>query len=274
MPVRLPHTPNALISRKDDPLTKVETHKGCAFVTGGGRGIGATIAKTLAADGWPVAIGYHTSHATAQAVVQEIIQAGGQAHAMPGDIQNPEVIDQIFSDLEDRFGRVAVLVNNAGIRDDGVLTGLTDEAWQQVMDTNVTAAFRLSQRAMRTMIRARHGRVINITSFVATQAIAGISNYAASKAALAGLTRALAVEVAHRGVTVNAVAPGLVATDLTRDLGHFETSVKRGVPMRRPAHLNEIAAGVRFLASDEASYITGQTLTIDGGLSAMAFSLN
>lgn len=247
---------------------------GCAFITGGGRGIGAQIAKTLAADGWPVAVGYRQGRETAEAVVAEIENAGGIACAVPGDLQDADVIEAIFADLEDRFGRVAVLVNNAGIRDDGVLTGLTNAAWDEVLDTNVGVAFRTSRRAISSMMRARHGRVINITSFVATQAIAGISNYAASKAALGGLTRALAVEVARRGITVNAIAPGLVATDLTRELGHFETSVKRGVPMARPAELAEIAEGVRFLASDGASYITGQTLTIDGGLSAQAFSLS
>jgi 3-oxoacyl-[acyl-carrier protein] reductase len=124
------------------------------------------------------------------------------------------------------------------------------------------------------MLRARHGRIINITSILADQAIAGTGNYVAAKAGLSGLTRALAVEVAHRGVTVNAVAPGLVETDLTRDLAHFEASVHRAVPMRRPARLDEIAACVRFLASSEASYVTGQTLTVDGGLAAMAFSID
>ena len=207
-------------------------------------------------------------------MVAEITEANGLACAVAGDICDPERIETIFSDLEHRFGRVAVLVNNAGIRDDGLLIGLADDAWVRVLDTNLTAAFRLSRRAIGSMVRARHGRIINITSFVATQAIQGISNYVASKAALSGLTRALAVEVAHRGVTVNAVAPGLVATDLTRELGHFNASVARAVPMRRPAELHEVAEGVRFLASNQASYVTGQTLTIDGGLSAMAFNLN
>lgn len=248
--------------------------RGCAFVTGGSRGIGAAIARALAEAGWPVAVGYASGRAEAEAVVADITQAHGVACAVAGDLRDPEAIEAIFTDLEQRFGRVAVLVNNAGVRDDGLLIGLSDEAWDSVLDTNVKAAFRLSRRALASMVRARHGRIINITSFVATQAIAGISNYAASKAALSGLTRALAVEVAHRGVTVNAVAPGLVATDLTRELGHFDASVARAVPMRRPAALHEVAQGVRFLASEQASYITGQTLAIDGGLSAMAFSLN
>jgi 3-oxoacyl-[acyl-carrier protein] reductase len=123
------------------------------------------------------------------------------------------------------------------------------------------------------MVRARHGRIINITSILASQAIPGTGNYIASKAGLTGLTRALAVEVAHKGVTVNAVAPGLVETDLTRELAHFEASVRNAVPMRRPGRLEEVAACVRFLASEEASYVTGQTLTVDGGLAALAFNV-
>ncbi len=255
-------------------MKQVPQHSGCVFITGGNRGIGAAIARALAAEGWLVALGYATGRSAADAVVADIEQAGGVAYAVPGDICDADRIDAIFEGLEQRFGRVSVLVNNAGIRVDGVLTGLDDEAWNRVLETNLTAAFRLSRRAVASMVKAKHGRIINITSFVATQAIVGISNYVASKAALSGLTRALAVEVAHRGVTVNAVAPGLVATDLTRELGHFEASVARAVPMRRPAELHEVAQGVRFLASEHASYITGQTLTIDGGLSAMAFSLN
>lgn len=255
-------------------MDKNRTDRGCALVTGGSRGIGAAIAATLAADGWPVAIGYQQQDEPARAVVAGIEQAGGVACTAKGNLQDPAAIEEIFASLEERFGRVAVLVNNAGIRDDGVLSGLTDEAWQTVLDTNVTAVFRLSRRAIGPMIRARHGRIINMTSFVATQAIAGIANYAASKAALSGMTRALAVEVAHRGVTVNAIAPGLVATDLTRELAHFDNSVRRGVPMGRPARLSEIAEAARFLAADSASYITGHTLAVDGGLSAMAFSLH
>ncbi len=255
-------------------MNQARQRTGCAFITGGSRGIGAVIAHALAADGWPVALGYATRRDAAEAVVADIAQTNGTACAIAGDIRDGARIDAIFEELEERFGRVAVLVNNAGIRDDGVLAALDDEAWNSVLETNLTAAFRLSRRAITSMVRAKHGRIINMTSFVATQAISGISNYVASKAALSGLTRALAVEVAHHGVTVNAVAPGLVATDLTRELGHFDVSVARAVPMRRPAGLQEIAEGVRFFASDQASYITGQTLTIDGGLSAMAFSLS
>jgi 3-oxoacyl-[acyl-carrier protein] reductase len=207
-------------------------------------------------------------------VVSDIEASDGKALLVQGDIRNPLIGDSIFEHLEEKFGRVSVVVNNAGIREDGLLAGLSDESWKNVMNTNVTASFYISRRAIPTMVKARHGRIINITSFVGNQSISGISNYAASKAALSSLTRSLAIEVAHRGVTVNSIAPGLVRTDLTRELSHFENSVNKSVPMKRPAEVYDIAEGVRFLSSEQASYITGQTLAIDGGLSAMAFSIN
>jgi 3-oxoacyl-[acyl-carrier protein] reductase len=247
---------------------------GCVLVTGGARGIGAAIARALAATGRPVAVGYANRVEAAEQTVAAIEQDGGSAVAVGGDLCEPKAIEGVFAQLEEQFGRVAVLVNNAGVRDDGLLLGLEDDAWDQVLATNLTAAYRVSRRALGPMLRARHGRIINITSILVNQAIPGTGNYVASKAGLSGLTRAMAVEVAHRGVTVNAVAPGLVETDLTRELGHFEASVRRAVPMRRPARLEEIAACVRFLAGDEASYVTGQTLTVDGGLGALAFSID
>jgi len=253
---------------------KTEQQVGCAFVSGASRGIGAAIARSLAAAGWPVAVGYASRRDAADAIVAGITEDGGTAVAAGGNLCQPEVIDSIFTGLEERFGRVAVLVNNAGIREDGLLLGLDDEAWLTVLDTNLTATYRTARRALGPMVRARNGRIINITSILADQAIPGTGNYVAAKAGLGGLTRALAVEVAQKGVTVNAVAPGLVETDLTRELAHFEASVRRAVPMRRPARLAEIAACVRFLASAEASYVTGQTLNVDGGLAAMAFSVS
>ena len=245
----------------------------CAFVTGASGGIGAEIARTLAAAGLPVAVGYSHRKDHAQSVVEDIEGAGGSAVAVGGDLCDADALEDVFAQVEDRLGPVAVLVNNAGVRDDGLLLGLEDEAWDRVLETNLTVAFRTSRRALRSMLRARHGRIINITSILSAQAIAGTGNYVASKAGLSGLTRALAIEVARRGVTVNAVAPGLVDTELTRDLAHFRNSVRIGVPMGRPARLAEVAACVRFLAGDEASYVTGQTITVDGGLGAMAFSV-
>jgi 3-oxoacyl-[acyl-carrier protein] reductase len=158
-----------------------------------------------------------------------------------------------------------VLVNNAGVRADGLAVQLDDEAWERVLETNLSAAFRLTRRAVRGMVRRRHGRVINIASVVGPKANAGQANYAAAKAGLIGMTKTVAVEVARRGVTVNAVAPGLIATDMTEGLSG---GLLDAVPARRAGRPEDVAACVRFLASDEAAYVTGTVLTVDGGLSA------
>ncbi|MEU4519891.1 3-oxoacyl-ACP reductase family protein [Amycolatopsis sp. NPDC024027] len=251
----------------------VDRAAGCAFVTGGSRGIGASIVRALAAAGWPVAVGFASNREAAESVVSDVGASGGQAVAVACDLRDGAAIDRSFEGLEERFGRVAVLVNNAGVRADGLLVAMAEEEWRQVVDVNLTAAYHTSARALGPMVRARHGRIINVTSILAQQALPGAANYVAAKSGLAGLTRALAVEMAPKGITVNAVAPGLIRTDLTRDVGHFEDSAKRKVPMRRPGTIEEVAACVRFLASDDASYITGQTLTVDGGLAASAFSI-
>jgi 3-oxoacyl-[acyl-carrier protein] reductase len=240
---------------------------GCALVTGSSRGIGAAIAKTLAADGWPVGVNYRSDEEGAAAVVGEIIQSGGRALALQGDVADPDAVDALFQKLEEAFGPVLVLVNNAGVRADGLSMQLDDEEWEHVLATNLSGAFRTTRRGLKNMMRARYGRVINVASVVGgVRGNPGQANYAASKAGLVGLTRTVAAEVARKGVTVNAVAPGLVETELSE--GIDQQRFLENVPARRAGTTDEVAACVRFLASDEASYVTGTTLTVDGGLTA------
>ncbi|MGZ4174415.1 MAG: 3-oxoacyl-ACP reductase FabG [Solirubrobacteraceae bacterium] len=240
--------------------------EGCALVTGASRGIGAAIARGLAADGWPVGVNYRSDEDGAAGVVAAIEQNGGQALAVQGDVSDPSAPETIFKQLEERFGPVLVLVNNAGVRADGLSPQIADEDWDIVLATNLSGAFRTTRRALRNMLKARYGRVVNVASIVGPHANSGQSNYAASKAGLIGFTKTVAAEVARKGVTVNAVAPGFVETELTNGVNgdrFLET-----VPARRFGTPEEIAACVRFLASEDASYVTGTTLTVDGGLTA------
>jgi 3-oxoacyl-[acyl-carrier protein] reductase len=239
--------------------------EGSALVTGGSRGIGAAIAKSLAAEGWPVGVNYRSDDAAAEAVVSEITGAGGRATALQGDIADPGTADALFKALEQEFGPVLVLVNNAGVRADGLSPQIDDEDWAKVIDTNLSAAFRLTRRALRPMLKARYGRVVNIASIVGQRANPGQANYAASKAGLVAMTKTVAAEVARRGVTVNAVAPGLIETDMTEGIGE---NLLEHVPARRAGTPDEVAECVRFLASDGAAYVTGVCLTVDGGLTA------
>ena len=243
-----------------------EAHEGCAVVTGSSRGIGAAIARTLAADGWAVAVNYRSGAAEAGAVVASIEAAGGRAVALAGDVADPAAVAPLLEGAAAALGApVLVLVNNAGVRADGLALSLSDEDWQRVLETNLGSTYRLTRAALRAMIRARFGRVINIASVVGPRANAGQANYAASKAAVIGFTKTVAVEVARRGVTVNAVAPGLIATDMTADIP--EAMLER-VPAQRAGTPEEVAAVVAFLASAAAGYITGSTIYVDGGLSA------
>jgi 3-oxoacyl-[acyl-carrier protein] reductase len=236
-----------------------------ALVTGASKGIGAAIARALAADGWHVAVNYRSDEEGAKATVKAIEDAGGKAVALHADVANGAP-DELFKQAEEEFGGpVLALVNNAGVTADGLAIQLDDEAWDRVIGTNLTAAFRLTRRAMRPMIKARYGRIINVASVVGPRANAGQSNYAAAKAGLIGMTKTVAAEVARRGVTVNAVAPGFIETEMTKDI---PDAVIEAIPARRVGAPDEVAAAVRFLASEDAAYVTGTTLYVDGGMSA------
>jgi 3-oxoacyl-[acyl-carrier protein] reductase len=233
-------------------------------VTGSSRGIGAATAQVLAADGWPVRVNYRADEAGAKDVVAKIEAAGGTATLWQGDVADGDDIKRLLEPGDD--GPVLVLVNNAGLRMDGLSPQLEDEQWQKVIDVNLTATFRATRTALPKMMRARFGRVVNVASVVGLHANAGQANYAASKAGVIGFTKTVAVEVARRGVTVNAVAPGLIGTALAEEV--IEGEMAKAIPARRIGTPEEVAACIRFLASDQASYVTGTTLTVDGGLSA------
>jgi len=244
----------------------VSAREGSALVTGASRGIGAAVARALAADGWPVAIGFRSGADAAQAVAEEIRAAGGRAALVQGDVADPATPARLLEQSEEALGApVLALVNNAGVRADALSPQLSDDDWATVLDTNLTATFRLTRRALRPMLRARFGRIVNVSSIVGLKANPGQANYAAAKAGVLGLTKTVAAEVARRGVTVNAVAPGFIETDMTADLGD---ELLRLIPARRIGRPEEVAAAVRFLCSDDAAYVTGTTLTVDCGLTA------
>ena len=238
-----------------------------AFVTGGSRGIGRAVALKLAAQGWPVVINYRSNHEAAQAVVDEITAAGGKAELLPFDVADAACADAALDQWEQQHpdDYVAVLVNNAGIRRDGMMFMMGDDDWHRVIDTTLDGFFYITRRLLKHMMpRRRGGRIINMTSLSGLKGLPGQTNYSAAKAALIGATKALAQEVAARGVTVNAVAPGFIATDMTSDLN--EAELAKMIPAGRFGKPEEVAALVAFLASDEAAYITGQAISINGGL--------
>ena len=236
-----------------------------ALVTGASKGIGSAIAKALAADGWVVAVNYRSDEAGADATVKAIEEAGGKAKTFHADVANGDS-KALLKEIESELGPVLALVNNAGVARDGLAVQLSDDDWDTVIATNLSPAFRLTRDALRSMMKARYGRVVNIASVVGPRANAGQSNYAAAKAGLIGMTKTIAAEVARRGVTVNAVAPGFISTDMTAELATDE--IVKAIPARRQGTPEEVAAAVRFLASADAGYVTGTTLYVDGGMSA------
>ena len=235
-----------------------------ALVTGASRGIGQAIAKRLANEGYLV-IGTATSEKGAAAVNDYLQELGGAGRVL--NVQDTEQINQLFDSIEKEFGNVQVLVNNAGITQDGLLMRMNDNDWERVLDVNLTSVFRTSKRAIKGMMKARQGRIINITSVVAAMGNAGQTNYTASKAGIEGFTRSLAREIGSRQITVNCVAPGFIDTDMTKDLDEaLIQSMLNAVPLARLGKPEDIAAAVNFLASEEAGYITGTVLDVNGGM--------
>ncbi len=236
-----------------------------ALVTGASRGIGRAIAQGLAARGATVVAAARGDHAAG--TVADIQAAGGRAEAATLDVTGAEAIDRLIAELVDRLGRIDILVNNAGIARDQLLLRMKRDDWDAVLATNLTAAYGCIQAALKPMIRQRSGRIVNVSSVVGQTGNAGQANYAASKAGLIGLTKAVALEVATRNITVNAVAPGLIETDMTRSV---PASAQQGwqarIPLGRLGTPEDVAAAVVFLASDEAAYITGHVLAVNGGM--------
>ena len=234
-----------------------------ALVTGASGGIGGAIARALHAQGAAVALaGTRTSALTDLAA-----DLGERAHPLTADLADPEAADKLVRDAEAALGQIDILVNNAGITRDTLALRMKDEDWQAVLDLNLTAAFRLSRAALRGMVRRRHGRIICITSIVGVTGNPGQANYAAAKAAMIGMAKSLAAEVATRGITVNCIAPGMIATAMTDKLNEDQRSrILAAIPMARLGAPDDIAAAAIYLASAEAAYVTGHTLHVNGGM--------
>ncbi|QBE69794.1 3-oxoacyl-[acyl-carrier protein] reductase [Synechococcus sp. WH 8101] len=236
-----------------------------AIVTGASRGIGRCVALALAEAGAEVVVNYARSADAAEAVVAEILEAGGQAYALKADVAEEHAVEAMVNTVLERSGRIDVLINNAGITRDGLLMRMKTDDWQAVINLNLTGVFLCTRAVTRTMLKQKSGRIINITSVVGLMGNAGQANYAAAKAGVVGLTRSAAKEMASRGITVNAVAPGFITTDMTKDLD--AEGILAAIPLGRFGNPEQVAGAVRFLAADPAAaYITGQVLQVDGGM--------
>ncbi|HIK42103.1 3-oxoacyl-[acyl-carrier-protein] reductase [Thermoleptolyngbya sp. M55_K2018_002] len=236
-----------------------------AIVTGASRGIGRAIALALAAEGAKVAVNYASSSGAADAVVAEIAGAGSEAIALQADVSKADQVDALFNAVMEKWGRVDVLVNNAGITRDTLLLRMKPEDWQAVIDLNLTGVFLCTRAASKIMLKQKSGRIVNISSVVGLMGNPGQANYSAAKAGVIGFTKSVAKELAPRGITVNAIAPGFIATDMTHGLD--SDSILKMIPLGRYGQAEEVAGATRFLAADPAAaYITGQVLNVDGGM--------
>jgi 3-oxoacyl-[acyl-carrier protein] reductase len=238
-----------------------------AIVTGGGRGIGRSVALKLAEEGANVAISYRSNDVAAQETADAVRAAGVRCEIFKGDVASPEDVRALFKGVGDTFGRVDILVNNAGITRDNIMMRMKEEEFDDVLRTNLGGTYLCTRAALRPMVRARWGRIVNLSSVVGLVGNAGQANYAASKAGIIGFTKSVAREVAQRGITANAVAPGYVETELTGSLPEkVKNQIRDQVPMGRFGEAEEVAEVVAFLAGEGAGYVTGQTIAVDGGM--------
>jgi len=242
------------------------TEKRVALVTGASRGIGKAIAEALGAQG-AIVVGTATTETGAEAITANLQAAGCEGAGLRLDVTDPASVEEVMSRVTQDYGVPTVLVNNAGITRDNLLLRMKDEEWQAIIDTNLTSVFRMSKACLRGMTKARFGRIVNIASVVGASGNAGQTNYAAAKAGIFGFTKSLAREVGSRGITVNAVAPGFIDTDMTRALpDEQKKALLSTIPLGRLGSAVEIAAVVAFLASESAGYMTGETLHVNGGM--------
>jgi 3-oxoacyl-[acyl-carrier protein] reductase len=238
-----------------------------ALVTGGSRGIGAAVARELGDAGAEVVVNYVTSAGPAEAVCKDVREAGGSARALAGDISTPDGAATLVNEVESQIGPIAILVCNAGITRDNLIMKLTDDDWRTVIDTNLGGAFFTCRAVARPMLKRRGGAIVTMSSVVGVHGNAGQTNYAASKAGLIGLTKALAKELGGRGIRVNAIAPGYISTELTDALPEAaREAILAGTPLGRLGDPEDVARAVRFLVSDAAAFVTGDVLAVDGGL--------
>jgi len=238
-----------------------------ALVTGGGRGIGRSIALELGKRGYSVAINYSRSAAAAEEACSQIRSAGQDAQVFQADVSDPSQVREMFKNISDKMGNVDVLINNAGITRDNLMIRMKDEEWDRVISSNLSSVYYCSREALKKMVKKRWGRIISLASVVALTGNAGQANYVASKSGIIGLTKTMAREYGARGITVNAVAPGFIETDMTGVLSEeVKNSMLAQIPLGRPGTPEDIAKVVSFLSSDDAAYITGQVIAIDGGM--------